>query len=66
MTRLLNEWNSSLCVKEDYIHEICRYGGAEIPSIAAFIGNVQMCMNVIPEIQIIDTDMFMQTCLCSN
>lgn len=36
--RLLNEWNSSLIIKEDFFHEICRSGGAEVPSVAAFIG----------------------------
>ncbi|ODN03883.1 putative protein-activating enzyme E1 regulatory subunit [Orchesella cincta] len=38
MLKILNEWNTSVVAREDCIHEICRYGGAEIPSVAAFIG----------------------------
>ena len=29
-----------LLVKEDLIHEMCRFGGAEIHSVAAFMGGV--------------------------
>jgi len=38
VTKLLNEWNTSVAPMDDCIHEICRYGGAEIHSVAAFIG----------------------------
>ncbi|CAL8097439.1 unnamed protein product [Orchesella dallaii] len=38
MMKMLNEWNTSVVAREDCIHEICRYGGAEIPSVAAFVG----------------------------
>ena len=27
-------------MKEDLIHEVCRFGGAEIHSVAAFMGGV--------------------------
>lgn len=38
---LLLEWGLSDCViEEDYIHEYCRYGGAELHSVAAYIGGV--------------------------
>jgi len=37
-TKLLNDWNASITVKEDCIHELCRYGACELPSVAAFIG----------------------------
>lgn len=39
-TSLLQEWNISATVKEDYFREICRYGAAELHSVAAFIGGV--------------------------
>jgi amyloid beta precursor protein binding protein 1 len=38
MTKLLSEWGASFPVKDDFIHEICRYGASEIPSVAAFVG----------------------------
>lgn len=37
---LLQEWNISATIKEDYFREICRYGAAELHSVAAFIGGV--------------------------
>lgn len=40
VTKVLNEWNTSIVPREDCIHEICRYGGSEIPSVAAFIGKI--------------------------
>jgi len=38
LTKLLNDWNSSVTIREDCIHELCRYGACELPSVAAFIG----------------------------
>ena len=31
---------SETLVKEDLIHEVCRFGGAELHSVAAFMGGV--------------------------
>ncbi|RXG60580.1 NEDD8-activating enzyme E1 regulatory subunit [Armadillidium vulgare] len=38
VNRLLSDWGFSPCIKDDYIHEICRYGAAEVHSIAAYVG----------------------------
>jgi amyloid beta precursor protein binding protein 1 len=38
--RLLHEWGVTQSVKDDFIHEMCRYGAAELPAIAAFIGGI--------------------------
>jgi len=40
---LLRSWGipgASEAISDDYIGEICRCGGAEIPSIAAYLGGV--------------------------
>jgi NEDD8-activating enzyme E1 regulatory subunit len=37
-TRLLNDWGVGSQLNDDLFHEICRYGGAEIHSISAFLG----------------------------
>ena len=29
---------SNMSIKDDYIHEVCRYGGAEVHAIASFMG----------------------------
>ncbi|KAK7504555.1 hypothetical protein BaRGS_00004041, partial [Batillaria attramentaria] len=38
--KLLHDWGLSSTVKDDYIHEICRYGASELHSIASFMGGV--------------------------
>ncbi|XP_054718330.1 NEDD8-activating enzyme E1 regulatory subunit-like [Uloborus diversus] len=38
LSQLTQEWNCPSIMKDDYIHEICRWGGAEIHSVAAFVG----------------------------
>ncbi|KAK2708987.1 hypothetical protein QYM36_014573, partial [Artemia franciscana] len=39
LVRLLSEWGlSSVSIKDEYIHEFCRYGASEIHSVAAFVG----------------------------
>ncbi|XP_030060332.1 NEDD8-activating enzyme E1 regulatory subunit [Microcaecilia unicolor] len=38
LTGLLQEYGLSVIVKDDYIHEFCRYGAAEPHTIAAFLG----------------------------
>jgi NEDD8-activating enzyme E1 regulatory subunit len=36
---IMSEYQSpSVICKDDYIHEVCRYGGSELHSIASFIG----------------------------
>ncbi|VVC89525.1 unnamed protein product [Leptidea sinapis] len=38
VSKILSDVSSSPFPKDDHIHEMCRYGGAEIHSISAFIG----------------------------
>ncbi|KAK7114181.1 NEDD8-activating enzyme E1 regulatory subunit-like isoform X2 [Littorina saxatilis] len=40
LTKLLHDWGLSGTVKEDYIHEMCRYGASEVHSIASYMGGV--------------------------
>lgn len=36
--KLLSEWGITTPFSDDWAHELCRYGGAEIHSVSAFIG----------------------------
>ncbi|GLV33977.1 beta-Amyloid precursor protein binding protein 1 [Carabus blaptoides fortunei] len=40
ISKLLGEWGcqSQSLTKDDYVHEMCRYGGAELHSVSAFLG----------------------------
>ncbi|XP_042236072.1 NEDD8-activating enzyme E1 regulatory subunit-like [Homarus americanus] len=38
VNRLLADWGCGPIVKDDFIHEMCRYGAAEVHSVAAYIG----------------------------
>ncbi|XP_078361000.1 NEDD8-activating enzyme E1 regulatory subunit-like [Oculina patagonica] len=38
LSSLLQEWSVNADVKEEYVHEMCRYGASELHSVAAFIG----------------------------
>ncbi|KAM7303617.1 NEDD8-activating enzyme E1 regulatory subunit [Ixodes scapularis] len=38
LCHLLQDWASGPVAKDDYVHEMCRYGAAEIHTVAAFIG----------------------------
>ncbi|XP_048731637.1 NEDD8-activating enzyme E1 regulatory subunit-like isoform X2 [Ostrea edulis] len=38
ITKLTHEWGLTSTVKEDYIHEICRYGASELHTVASVIG----------------------------
>lgn len=38
VSTLMQEWGCAPITKDDYIHEVCRYGGAELHSVAAFLG----------------------------
>ncbi|GCB82108.1 hypothetical protein scyTo_0023204 [Scyliorhinus torazame] len=37
---LLQEWGVSVSVKDDYIHEFCRYGASEPHAVASFLGGM--------------------------
>lgn len=37
-TKLLNEWGVNATLSDELTHELCRYGGAEIHSVSAFMG----------------------------
>uniref|UniRef100_A0A6P7FQU9 NEDD8-activating enzyme E1 regulatory subunit n=1 Tax=Diabrotica virgifera virgifera TaxID=50390 RepID=A0A6P7FQU9_DIAVI len=36
--KLLSEWNCSQVLRDERVHEVCRYGGAEIHSVSAVLG----------------------------
>ncbi|CAG9856925.1 unnamed protein product [Phyllotreta striolata] len=36
--KLLCEWNCSQVLRDERVHEVCRYGGAEIHSVSAVLG----------------------------
>ena len=39
--KVLNDYHipsNAIAIKDDYIHEVCRYGGAELHAMAAFMG----------------------------
>jgi amyloid beta precursor protein binding protein 1 len=38
ISKLLNEWGCGPLAKDDFVHEICRCGGAELHSVSSFIG----------------------------
>lgn len=38
IAKLLGEWGSGPLSKDDYVHEISRYGGCELHSISSFVG----------------------------
>lgn len=38
-SKLLHEWGVTTPLSDDLAHELCRYGGAEIHSVSAFMGN---------------------------
>lgn len=38
VSKLLNEWSCGPLAKDDYVHEFCRYGAAELHSVSAFLG----------------------------
>ncbi|XP_014681576.1 PREDICTED: NEDD8-activating enzyme E1 regulatory subunit-like [Priapulus caudatus] len=37
-SRLLAEWGLPAIARDDHIHEVCRYGAAELASVAALVG----------------------------
>jgi amyloid beta precursor protein binding protein 1 len=40
VTKLLSEWGCGPLAKDDYVHEFCRFGGAELHSVSAFLGGL--------------------------
>ncbi|XP_034951344.1 NEDD8-activating enzyme E1 regulatory subunit isoform X2 [Chelonus insularis] len=40
ISKLLGEWGCGPLAKDDYIHEFCRFGGAELHSVSAFLGGL--------------------------
>ncbi|XP_014230766.1 NEDD8-activating enzyme E1 regulatory subunit [Trichogramma pretiosum] len=40
ISKLLGEWGCGPVVKDDYVHEFCRYGGAELHSVSATVGGL--------------------------
>lgn len=40
VSKLLQEWGLPPSIKDDYIHEFCRYGASELHSVASFLGGV--------------------------
>lgn len=40
VNKMIHDWGLSCTVKDDFIHEMCRYGAAELHTLSAFIGGV--------------------------
>ncbi|XP_066589037.1 NEDD8-activating enzyme E1 regulatory subunit [Prorops nasuta] len=40
INKLLSEWGCGSLAKDDYVHEFCRFGGAELHSVSAFLGGL--------------------------
>ncbi|KAK2186473.1 hypothetical protein NP493_199g06076 [Ridgeia piscesae] len=40
VSKLLQDWGITQNVKDDYVHEFCRYGASELHSVAAYMGGV--------------------------
>lgn len=38
-SKMLNDLGLHVAISDDVLHEICRYGGAELHAVSAFIGN---------------------------
>jgi amyloid beta precursor protein binding protein 1 len=36
--KLLAEWGYSQIIRDERVHEVCRYGGAELHSVSAILG----------------------------
>lgn len=45
--KLLGEWGIVTPLSDDWAHELCRYGGAEVHSVSAFIGISLSLLNVL-------------------
>ncbi|XP_059164934.1 NEDD8-activating enzyme E1 regulatory subunit-like isoform X2 [Physella acuta] len=40
LNKLIHDWGLNSTIKDDYVHEICRYGASELHTISAFMGGV--------------------------
>ncbi|WAR12893.1 ULA1-like protein [Mya arenaria] len=38
LTKLCQDWGVTCNIKDDFVHEICRYGASELHTVSAFIG----------------------------
>lgn len=38
--KMLSDWGVHTPLSDDLVHELCRYGGAELHSVSAFIGKI--------------------------
>ncbi|KAL4234507.1 NEDD8-activating enzyme E1 regulatory subunit [Mactra antiquata] len=38
LSKLMHDWGLNCMIKDDYIHEMCRYGASELHTMSAFIG----------------------------
>lgn len=38
ISKLTAEWGCGVLSKDDYLHEICRYGGGELHAVSSFVG----------------------------
>ncbi|XP_060586198.1 NEDD8-activating enzyme E1 regulatory subunit-like isoform X4 [Ruditapes philippinarum] len=38
LSKLLHDWGLSCNIKDDFVHEMCRYGASELHTMASFIG----------------------------
>lgn len=38
ISKLMTEWGCSAIVRDERVHEVCRYGGAELHSVSAMLG----------------------------
>lgn len=45
--KLMSEWGFSTLISDDLAHELCRYGGSEIHSVSAFIGEFILLLLLI-------------------
>lgn len=41
--KFFNEWGISASFSDEWAHELCRYGGAEIHTVSAFMGMYRIC-----------------------
>lgn len=63
--KLLNEWNVNAAFSDEWAHEICRYGGAEIHTVSAFMGKLAIASNSRKQ-RIIDPRSLFRRLRCSG
>lgn len=40
LSKLMTEWGCAAVLRDERVHEVCRYGGAELHSVSAMLGGV--------------------------